>query len=101
MIRKRNTQKIQKSTQFHQNKQDKRDKAKQYKILKMTKQESQNIIDITFSLWQESVESENQLVISPKQVFHSLNHTWCVDPKEKEREKKRKRKGKVEKIKEK
>jgi hypothetical protein len=67
----------------------------------MTKQDSQNIIDVTFSLWQESVEPENQLVISPKQVFHSLNHTWCVDSEAKERGKKRKeeRKEKVEKRK--
>jgi hypothetical protein len=78
--------------QTRKKEQDKTNKTKQCKTLKVTKQDSQNIIDVTFSLWQESIEPENQLVISPKQVFHSLNHTWCVDPKAKEREKKRERK---------
>ena len=34
----------------------------------------------TFALGEESIESENQLVVAPEEVLYPLNHSWGIYP---------------------
>ena len=53
------------------------------KVREIVKQKKRSTIHqcikFTFALGEESVESEDQLVVAPEEVLDPLNHSWGID----------------------